>query len=614
MSFMFNAYPYDDPNAINHIDLPKNIVGGNDNVAEAVAAKCAAVFAKKKGCKLCLDGYPTAKMEPFVTKLAEILYANGIECETYDAEDLYRPADEIEEILRPFFPTDRKIDPVLLFGKVFTGDYCDLFDSAKVKALLAKLNASTGKVVVVFGHGAACETLRDSFDLCVWMDVTPKAAVLAAHRGELVNIGEKVERPFCEVMRRAYYCDYYLSERLRGRLLHCDAIDFYINASHPEALSGAEKGALNQIFMSLAERPYRCRPVYIEGVWGGQFIKKIRRLPEEMDNVAWCFDLIPLEVSIVAEGSDGKQMEFPYHTFVQKMGTEIMGAEAVNHFHGYFPVRFNYDDTWHSNGNMSIQVHPGEKYCKENFSDFGRQDESYYIVATGHGAKTYCGFQEDADVAEFVAECKKSEREKTEVAYDKYVRSVPSVPGRQFMQPGGTIHASGRNQLILEIGSLTIGSYTFKMYDYMRLDLNGKPRPIHSIHGENVLNPTYRGDYVDNHFVPDPVLVRSGDGFREYIVGQCEQLYFTLHRLEFDKKIEDNTGRSFHVLVLVDGEHVRVQSKKDPSLCYHMNFLDMVVVPASVGEYEIINEGSQPVVVHKTYLKEDEIPLKKVEK
>ncbi len=48
----------------------------------------------------------------------------------------------------------------------------------------------------------------------------------------------------------------------------------------------------------------------------------------------------------------------------------------------------------------------------------------------------------------------------------------------QFMLPGGTIHASGRNQLILEIGSLTVGSYTFKLYDYLRADLDGTRRPI----------------------------------------------------------------------------------------------------------------------------------------
>ena len=69
---------------------------------------------------------------------------------------------------------------------------------------------------------------------------------------------------------------------------------------------------------------------------------------------------------------------------------EIMGQHCLEEFDGYFPVRFNYDDTWHSNGNMSVQVHPDEDFVIENYDEFGRQDEAYYVIATGHGAKTYC--------------------------------------------------------------------------------------------------------------------------------------------------------------------------------------------------------------------------------
>ena len=67
------------------------------------------------------------------------------------------------------------------------------------------------------------------------------------------------------------------------------------------------------------------------------------------------------------------------------------------------------------------------------------------------------------------------------------------------MIPAGTIHASGRNQVILEIGSLTIGSYTYKMYDYLRLDLDGHPRPIHTYHGSNVLARERQTTWINNN-------------------------------------------------------------------------------------------------------------------
>ena len=60
----------------------------------------------------------------------------------------------------------------------------------------------------------------------------------------------------------------------------------------------------------------------------------------------------------------------------------------------------------------------------------------------------------------------------------------------------------------------------------------------------------------------------------------------------------------FHVLALVDGEKVTVRSVKNPELCYHLDYLDIVVVPNDVGKYEIINDGQQPVVVYKVQVKE----------
>ena len=92
-------------------------------------------------------------------------------------------------------------------------------------------------------------------------------------------------------------------------------------------------------------------------------------------------------------------------------------------------------------------------------------------------------------------------------------------------------------------------------------------------------------------------------GFEEYIVGEDPLVYYSTRQLRFEKKAEDDTTGKFHVLALVDGEKVIVRSKKDPDLCYTMNFLDLVVVPADMGEYEIVNLSNQPVVVYKVLVR-----------
>ena len=313
--------------------------------------------------------------------------------------------------------------------------------------------------------------------------------------------------------------------------------------------------------------------------------------------------MIPLEVSIVAKDED-VEFEVPFFTFVQVMGEKLLGKKAFEEFGGYFPVRFNYDDTFHSSGNMSIQCHPGADYVIRNHGEFGRQDESYYVVVAGHNARTFVGFRDDADTEQFIRDIKRADTEYKPVDYLKYVNYEVSKPGLQVMLPAGTIHSSGRNQVVLEIGSLTIGSYTYKLYDYLRADLDGKPRPIHTWHGERNLAFERKASWVHDHIVQQPRIVRQGETWAEYIVGESDMLYFSLRRLEFETSVEDNTNGRFHVLTLVDGERIRIRSIEHPERYFDAEFMDMVVVPADMGRYVIENLRTEPICVHKTMLKD----------
>lgn len=361
--------------------------------------------------------------------------------------------------------------------------------------------------------------------------------------------------------------------------------------------------ALIDLCNELNNRPFRCRPVYLEGVWGGFYVHRLRKLPKEMRNCAWVFDMIPLEVSLVSVIDDG-EFEIPFFTFVQAMGEKLLGKRAFNEFGGYFPVRFNYDDTYHASGNMSIQCHPNAEYVIKNHGEFGRQDESYYVVTTGQGAKTYLGFEKENSCAEFLKEAERAEKTHELIDYKKYIHAVDSVPGTQVMIPAGTIHASGQNQVILEIGSLTVGSYTYKMYDYQRIDpQTGLPRPIHLKMGKQVIRGERTAEWVNENLVNHGGIVRSGKDWCEKIVGEHDLLYFSLRNLVFDTEIEDNTDGLFHVLALVDGEKVRVESIENPDLFFEMNSLDIIVVPANFGRHKIKNLGVGTVTIHKTQLK-----------
>ena len=596
MSFMFNPYPYNDPNAVNRIENDGSVDLSRTAIGNAAVA---AVLQKevRPGRVIGIDGYATVPFGAVIGLLPKT-------AEFISVASLYKSADELRALLADYLPEDREKDPVLLYGKIFKDGYEGIFDAAKLAALQETLKNKGDRCIVLYGNGALTEALRDLVDVRIYVDVTPKKAVLNIKAGGYRNFGNDTDLPFKATMRRCYYVDFELGFALRNRLMANGELDYYVAADDPANLKLLPNDVLHALVSRALDYPLRQRPVYLEGVWGGYYTMKERHLPKEMKNCAWVFDLIPMEVSTVVI-MDGREFEFPYYVLVAAEGKKLMGERCLKEFHGFFPIRFNYDDTFHSSGNMSIQLHPSADFVVPNHNELGRQDESYYIVATAQRARTYLGFNRGQDPEEFIREVKRSEKDYQPVDYQKYIYSVESKPGIQVMIPAGTIHGSGKNQLILEIGSLTVGSYTYKMYDYLRKDLDGKPRPIHTYFGNINLNRGMMQDYVEQHLVNGGyrVLREEGDA-KEVVVGECEQLYFSLRNLIFGNYMTDDTKGDFHVLALVDGEDVTVRSKKDPSRKFDMKFLDIVVVPADFGEYELINNKPETwTTIHKTLLK-----------
>ena len=568
--------------------------------------------AAKEGVVVALDGYTTANWTVFVNLIARECCLLGLGFEAIDANAAtLKSGKEIDAIIDPLLIWDTKIDPTLLYGKVYKGGYQGLMDEARTEAFKKAVPASrqAGKISVVYGYGSLIPELRELYDVKVFFDLTPMKSMLRIRRGEYSNLGKERPGIINRTIRRCYYCDFECAVRNRHELWENNVPDWYVLDNDPQNLQLMPFGTFSDICAQLVKYPFRAKPCYLEGVWGGSYMKKLRNLPDEMRNAAWVFDFIPMEVSVVVEAGDEK-LDINYCSFVHKEGVNLMGEDCVKKFEGYFPIRFNWDDSYHSTGNMSIQCHSGGEYNVKNYNEFGRQDESYYVVVTGHDAKTFIGFRDDADIPQFFRDIEAADTEHRPCDYMKYVSYEESKPGLQVMLPAGTIHSSGRNQVILEIGSLTIGSYTYKMYDYLRLDFDGKQRPIHTRLGEENVRQDRRYSVIHDpespeYIVQKPRLAASGEGWEEYILGENPQVYFSLRRLEFEKKCEQDTGgKLFHVLTLVDGDAVRVRSVRHPERYFDLQFMDIVCVPADMGRYVIENLGREPVMVHKTCLRE----------
>ena len=616
MSFMYNPFPFDDPKPVNRPELSERvkqsiIAGGTPNVAKKFVATLADK-ARKEGVVVGLDGYTTSQWGRFVSLMNRECDLLGLEFESIDADAAFlKSGKEIDAIIDPMLIWDTKIDPTLLYGKVYHGGYAGLIDPQKADAFRKDVAAakSAGKIVAVYGYGSLHKGFRDLYDVKVFFDITPKNSMLRIRAGEYANLGKKHTGIINRTIRRCYYCDFENAVQLRKELFATGELDWYVLDNDPAKLQMMPFSTFADICAQLVKYPFRAKPCYLEGVWGGTYMKKLRNLPKEMRNAAWVFDFIPMEVSVMVEAGT-ELLDINYCSFVHKEGVNLMGADCVRKYKGYFPIRFNWDDSYHSTGNMSIQCHSGGKFNVENYNEFGRQDESYYVVITGHEAKTFIGFRDDADIPAFFKEIEAADTRHEECDYMKYVSYEESVPGLQVMLPAGTIHSSGRNQVILEIGSLTIGSYTYKMYDYLRLDFDGKQRPIHTHLGELNVRQDRRHSVIHDpespeYIVQKPRLDCEGEGWQEYILGENPQMYISLRRLEFEKQCEQDTkGKKFHVLTLVDGEHVRIRSVEHPERFFDLDFMEIACVPASMGKYVIENLGKEPIRVHKTCLRD----------
>lgn len=610
MSFMFNPYPYDDPKAVNRIatdsGFRSQITRTTVDTARKLVGDMAEILKRQSACILGIDGFISAPFEQLAGQITIQASLKGIPVETYSTDSLWMEEEKLRAKLIHYLPEDKITDPVLLYGRLYREGMEGLMDTSAMESLkrTAQDFAEHGRgILIIYGNGALVPYFRELYHLKIYMDMTQKRTILNIRSGKCGNIGYKERDTYNQMIRHSYYVDFEASFPIRQEVVRDDIVQYYLTGDHPDSIQMIPVPRLKELFRTMVTYPLRCRPVYIEGVWGGYYVKHLRNLPPEMKNCAWVFDLIPMEVSIVADLEE-LELEFPFYFFVQIIGPELMGKKVAEKFHGYFPIRFNYDDTYHSSGNMSIQVHPDGEYIRNNNDELGRQDESYYIVVAGQEAKTYCGFTEHGDVEEFIEKAKRAENEKIGFNHDEYVNSFPSKPGMQFMIPAGTIHASGRNQVILEIGSLTIGSYTYKMYDYLRQDLDGNLRPIHTWHGERVLNRDRKASWVGPNLVPEPKTLQKNDDWEETIVGEHDLLYFSLRNVRFDRRYEDETSDRFHVLVLVEGERCMIRSLSAPDRFFIQDYLEMVIVPAGFGPYEVINLGVGTVVMHKTLLKD----------
>ena len=296
-------------------------------------------------------------------------------------------------------------------------------------------------------------------------------------------------------------------------------------------------------------------------------------------------------------GSDAR-LECSFDLLMYRAHERVLGRAAPRF--GYaFPIRFDYLDSI-DGGNLSIQCHPRPDYIREWFGEPFTQDESYYIVTCTPGAQVYLGFRDGVDPDRFREAVEASRAQGSTVPIDDYVYSAAAQPHDLFLIPSGTVHASGTGNLVLEI-SATPYIYTFKIYDWMRRDLEGNRRPLNIERAWDNLDFGRREAYARDRLRPKPRVVAEGPGWREWFLGTHDDIFYAVHRYDLDGEMATSTDDRCHVLNVVEGAGVTVETSDGQRARF--NGGETFVIPAAAGAYTLAPLGDGPCKVVKAFVK-----------
>lgn len=535
--------------------------------------------------RITIDGYVGIIFSDIKTKLSASFEKLNIKPIWINVERAFKDESDINSMISPFLGGD---DPV--FGKVTHLNLMDFFDKEDLNHIASQTSDS---IIIYYGLGASLLSIQDT--KTVYFEISKNEIQFRSRAGSIYNLGAKQNYDSKIMYKRFYFIDWIVMNKHKNKIKY--EIDYLVDGQRSDSITWMQGDNWRRSIKQLVSLPIRVRPWFEPGVWGGQWIKdKIKGLNQDVVNYAWSFELILPENGIIVESSK-TMLEFSFDFLMFFESESILGTDQNTY--GYqFPIRFDFLDTFNG-GNLSVQCHPQLSYIKEHFGETITQEETYYILDCTKNAHVYLGFQEGIEPKEFEGVLSKSIKDEEEVEITKYVRCFKSNKHDLFLIPPGTIHSAGRDNLVLEISS-TPYIFTFKMYDWLRPGLDGKPRPLNLERGMNNLVFDYAGDYVEENLISKPRLIESNTAFNFYHLPTHKKHLYDVHRYEIHSEVEITMQNKAHIISLVEGDRVQLVANGTSKV---YNYAESVLIPASVKKYSLKSLSQEPIIIVKAFIK-----------
>lgn len=234
--------------------------------------------------------------------------------------------------------------------------------------------------------------------------------------------------------------------------------------------------------------PFKFKPYYKNVIWGGTEIARFKEINIDRDDIgeSWEISGVPGHESIVSDGAfTGKTIT----QLIELFGPELVGTRIFSQYGTYFPLLLKIID---AHSNLSIQVHPNDDEARKRGYRSGKT-EMWYLLESEPGAIIYSGFRDEMSPGKL----------RHAISADIIMDSIHAIEGHSgdtYFIPAGRVHAIGAGNLLIEIQQTS--DTTFRLYDYNRIDKNGKPRELHI---EDAINA------LDYSAVPVEDIVKRGN-------------------------------------------------------------------------------------------------------
>ncbi len=503
-----------------------------------------------------------------------------------DSRSAFKKPEQIDQLVEPFLGGD---DPV--FGYLCGLTMRQWFDPHKLAALREQVERATGPVLIV-GEGASAVHVGD---VLVYADMPRWEGQLRQRCNQASNLGVSNAALKASLQyKRSFFVDWRVCDRWKKPLL--GRADLLLDTTRDDEPKLADGEAVRRGLALATQRPFRVVPFFDPGPWGGQWMRQVCGLAgyttPEPDNYAWCFDCVPEENSLVL-GMGSHRFELPSVNAVFSHPRHLLGDPVHGRFGDEFPIRFDLLDTM-DGGHLSFQVHPPTEQIHNGFGMHYTQDESYYMLDAGEDGCVYLGLKEGVDPEQMFDALAAAQAGGPPFDADRYANRLPAKTHDHFLIPAGTVHCSGKNSMVLEI-SATPYIFTFKLWDWGRVGLDGLPRPINIDRGRDAVRWDRTTAWVERELVNHVTPVAEGEGWHEQRTGLHERQFIETRRHWFARRVEHDTGGvetgSVNVLNLVAGREAVVESPTGAFEPFVVHYAETFIVPAAVGRYTIRPHG-----------------------